>query len=69
MTTIRELRKRKGWSQIQLAIAAGVSPTTISKIERGAGCNAATKAVIAQALDVSPAEVTITVSNRVLKGA
>lgn len=32
---IRALRRRKGWRQLDLALAAGVSQTLISLIERG----------------------------------
>lgn len=32
---VRELRKRKGWSQIKLAEALGVSEMTVSRVERG----------------------------------
>lgn len=63
MTTIKELRRAKGWSQIKLAIEAGVSPTTISKLERGSECNLTTKRAIADALGVSPNDVDIPVKN------
>lgn len=32
---LKTWRKRKGWSQVQLAEALGVHPMTISKWERG----------------------------------
>jgi transcriptional regulator with XRE-family HTH domain len=34
-STIRAVRRRRGWRQIDLAARAGVSPATISRIERG----------------------------------
>ena len=35
MKTIRELREEQGWSQFEMAIKAGVTPSTISNWERG----------------------------------
>ena len=32
---LRALRRRRGWTQLQLGAAAGVSQTTISRVERG----------------------------------
>lgn len=32
---VRRLRKRRGWTQQQLASAAGVAPNTIAIVERG----------------------------------
>jgi transcriptional regulator with XRE-family HTH domain len=32
---IREARLRKGWTQLQLALEAGVSPSTVTRWERG----------------------------------
>lgn len=36
MKTIRELRDERGWSQFELAVKIGVTPTAISAWERGA---------------------------------
>lgn len=50
---VRALRLRRGWTQAHLALAAGVSPATISRIERGrldATCLAVIRRVFA-ALD------------------
>jgi transcriptional regulator with XRE-family HTH domain len=35
MTSLRELRITKGWSQAELARRAGIHPSTVSMIERG----------------------------------
>ncbi len=35
MQTIRQLREAKGWTQLQLANKAGVTPSTIYNWERG----------------------------------
>ena len=35
METIKELRERKGWTQLQLANEVGVTPSTIYNWERG----------------------------------
>ena len=35
MKTIRELREEKGWTQLQLANAIGVTPASIFNWERG----------------------------------
>lgn len=32
---IKEARNRKGWTQLQLALEAGVSPSTVTRWERG----------------------------------
>ena len=35
MKTIKELRDERGWTQLELAIKLGVTPTTIYNWERG----------------------------------
>lgn len=35
MKTIKELREERGWTQFDLAVKLGVTPTTISAWERG----------------------------------
>jgi len=35
MTTIRELRLRRGWSQLELSRRARIHPSDLSKIEAG----------------------------------
>lgn len=35
MKTIKELRLEQGWTQLELAYRAGVTPLTVSKWERG----------------------------------
>jgi transcriptional regulator with XRE-family HTH domain len=52
---IRALRKAKGWTQGELAKAAGLSQTTMSDLERGRNQGSRELDVIAAALDVTPA--------------
>lgn len=35
MTTIRQLREERGWTQLHLAIQLGITPVTIYNWERG----------------------------------
>jgi transcriptional regulator with XRE-family HTH domain len=35
MQTIREFREQHGWTQFELAVKAGVTPSTVSNWERG----------------------------------
>lgn len=55
---VRSQRERKGWSQERLAQEAGVSQTTIDKIERGATKRSRFAPDIARALDVSLNDLT-----------
>lgn len=32
---VRSARSAKGWTQVQLAIAAGLAPNTVARVERG----------------------------------
>ena len=55
---IRELRKLKGWSQMDLALATGISQTNISAIENGRVEIGKQRAiVIAEAMNVHPASI------------
>lgn len=47
---IREVRKKQGWSQIELGERAGVSRPTIARIEANNDVSTATIAKVAQAL-------------------
>jgi transcriptional regulator with XRE-family HTH domain len=49
---IRALRMRRGWRQVDLAVAAGVSQSIVSRIERGLGGRIAVETLsrVAQAL-------------------
>lgn len=48
--TIREARKRRGWSQIELAENSGVSRPTIARVEANNDVNTGTIAKLAHAL-------------------
>lgn len=50
---IKQLREVKGWSQQDLANAAGLHAMTVSKAERGLPVHLDTAFAIAQALDVA----------------
>lgn len=51
---ISVVRRQRGWTQTDLAIAAGISRVTVSKIERGATDVGYVRLVrLAKALDVS----------------
>lgn len=54
--TLREARRQKGWTQVQLAEAAGIDQTTVSTIERGAVRNPSWDVVrrMSKALGVRP---------------
>jgi transcriptional regulator with XRE-family HTH domain len=55
---VRLLRRRRGWTQRELAERAGVTHTTIVRLERGGSDpNISTIRKVAEALGVSPAEV------------
>jgi len=54
-----ELRKKRGWTQVQLAEAAGYSERLILKAESGAPISLATIAALAQALATDREPVTI----------
>ncbi|WP_201791948.1 helix-turn-helix domain-containing protein [Prescottella equi] len=48
--TIREARKKRGWSQTELGEQSGVSRPTIARVEANSDVTTATIAKIAQAL-------------------
>lgn len=58
MPTIEDLRLAKRWSQADLAQKSGVSPSTISHIERGKPTTEETIARLCEALEANPSEVT-----------
>lgn len=47
---IRETRNRRGWSQVELAAAAGVSRPTIARVERGDDVSTVTLTKVTSAL-------------------
>lgn len=55
---IRELREERGFAQIELALAIGLSDQTISRIENGhRPANLDQLALLAHGLDVQPWEL------------
>jgi len=54
---LRELRVNQGLTQRQLARKAGISNTTLAKIERGSGAMPPTLKKLADVLGVKPVEL------------
>ena len=52
MNRIRAARQALGWTQLELAHRANVSPRTIHAVEKGRACRQATKRRILNALGV-----------------
>ena len=52
MNRIRAARQALGWTQDELAHAAGVSPRTVHAVEQGRACRQTTKRVLLNALSV-----------------
>src|SRR5918995_3326656 len=66
MDQLKRLRAEKGLSQARLAARAGIDPSTVNQIERGAReASPATLRKLAEALDVSIAELLEDVSPKV----
>lgn len=63
MTTVKDARKEKGWSQATLAYKAGVSSMTIVRIERGHAVIKSVRDAVCTALGTE--DVNIVVKNRV----
>lgn len=57
---LRDLRKARGWTQAQLAEAAGIAQGTYSRIERGESVSsqATTMAALERALGIAPGSLT-----------
>jgi transcriptional regulator with XRE-family HTH domain len=57
---LRDLRRARGWTQAQLAEAAGIAQGTYSRIERGESVSsqATTMAALERALGVAPGSLT-----------
>lgn len=51
---VRQGRKRKGWTNQDLAEAAGLAPNTVSAIESGKNTRPGTLAAVMNALDIPP---------------
>jgi transcriptional regulator with XRE-family HTH domain len=56
---IKKLREAKGWTQLELAIKAGLSPSNLAAVEQGqiADPRTSTTTAIASALGVDVAEL------------
>jgi transcriptional regulator with XRE-family HTH domain len=63
---LRELRRQRALSQVELAKLAGVSAHTVSKLERqpASCCRSRTLARLAAALGESPAAITASTDQR-----
>ena len=57
MEKLRELRVNQGLTQRQLARKAGISNTTLAKIERGGGAMPPTLKKLADVLGVKPVDL------------
>jgi transcriptional regulator with XRE-family HTH domain len=57
MAKLRDLREKKGWSQIQLAVNAGVSIGVVQKLEGPGKVEARIATALAEALGVKPEDV------------
>lgn len=59
LSPLRTLRRRRGWTQVQLAVLAGLDQTTISKLETGAQSNPDPDTVerLATALGIAPSRL------------
>jgi transcriptional regulator with XRE-family HTH domain len=55
--TAKKLRLSKGFTQTQIAIAAGITPSKLGHIERGLKCNQPTAKKLAAALNEKPETV------------
>lgn len=58
MTTIREYRLARNWSQADLAAHSGLSVPAISRLERGQPITITTLKLVCQALEISREQVT-----------
>lgn len=56
-TRVREERKRREMTQQDLAVAAGISISTVARVERGQGAELATARKIAVALETTVDEL------------
>ncbi|MED5548460.1 MAG: helix-turn-helix transcriptional regulator [Pseudomonadota bacterium] len=56
--TIKRLRRDRGWSQRDLALASGVSERTVQRIEAGRPASLETQCALAAALGVDTVEIT-----------
>lgn len=54
---VKELRKHHGWSQERLAEISGLSERTISRVEQGESASMETRLALANAFNITPAEL------------
>jgi transcriptional regulator with XRE-family HTH domain len=57
VSKLKEMRVDKGWSQRELARQAGLTTTTVWKIEHGGGANASTLKKLGDVLGVRASEL------------
>jgi transcriptional regulator with XRE-family HTH domain len=57
-TNLKSVRKRKGWTQAQLAERSGLKQSTVSQIESGAWPDYKSLVAICSALEVEHTEIT-----------
>jgi len=55
---VRRERRVRGWSQDQLATAAGLNLRTVQRVERGSACSGETLQALASALKLSTSKLT-----------
>jgi len=56
-TTLREARRRRGWNQTDLAVAAGLQPALVCRYERGVKPGQRNARRLADALGCKPEEL------------
>lgn len=59
---LRQLREQCAWSQEQLAEVAGLSVRTVQRIESGSAASPESRMVLAAALEVAPAGLSVPVA-------
>jgi transcriptional regulator with XRE-family HTH domain len=69
MRTIKELRLAQGWTQLELAYKAGITPLTVSKWERGVSQPRVTQLrKLAELFHVSSDDIALVTRNEVVEG-
>jgi len=58
MTTIKELREQRGWSQSELAYRAGTTQRTVSRLENGYSVTKVVVVALCSVLGVDQKDIT-----------